>query len=124
MTHSSSYLRSHRKRSGMSLKEIARILGYLHSGEISRHERLTSVPSLRAALRYEALYQVPIRKLFPALFEEEQKQVEEHLSILFDECYRSTARGRIGAMIARKLEWAWERANEDQSSLFDFPEHA
>ena len=124
MKHLSSYLRSHRKRSGMSLTEAARILGYGHSGEISRHERQASTPSLRAALRYEALYRVPIRKLFPALFEEEKKAVEERLSTLFEECRQSTAKGRIGAMIARKLEWAWERANEDQSLLFDLPEHA
>jgi transcriptional regulator with XRE-family HTH domain len=124
MMHPTSYLRSHRKRSGMSLAEAARILGYGHSGEVSRHERLTSVPSLRVALRYEVLYRVPIRKLFPGLFEEEQKEVEERLSALFEECSRSSARGRTGAMIARKLEWAWERANEDQGALFDLPEHA
>lgn len=124
MKHSASYLRSHRKRSGLSLKEAAHILGYEHGGELSRHERLASVPSLRAALRYEVLYRAPISKLFSGLFEEEQKEVEERLSALLEECNRSTARGRKGAMIARKLEWAWERSNEDQSSLFDLPEYA
>lgn len=125
MTHSASYLRSHRKRSGMSLKEVARVLGYGHSGEISRHERLSSLPSLRTALRYEALYRVPIKKLFPGLFEEEMKQVEERLAALFEECHESTAGGRVGAMIARKLEWAWERTHgTTQKPLFDLPEHA
>lgn len=123
MTHLASYLRSHRRRSGLKLKEVARIIGYEHGGEISRHERLSSLPSLRAALRYEALYRVPIRKLFPDLFEEIKREVEEGLTALIEECSQSTARGREGAMIARKMEWAWERANRDQGSLFDLAEY-
>jgi len=124
MTHSASYLRSHRKRSGMNLKESARVLGYGHGGEISRHERQSSLPSLRAALRYEALYHVPIRNLFPGLFEEEKKEVEERLAALLEECHNSSAKGRVGVAIARKLEWAWERAHGGQASLFDLPEYA
>jgi transcriptional regulator with XRE-family HTH domain len=124
MTRSVSYLRSHRKRSGMSLKEVALVLGYRHAGEISRHERLSVLPSLRTALRYEALYRVPVKTLFPGLFEEETKEVEERLAALLEECHHSTAGGRVGAMIARKLEWAWERTHADQSSLFDLPEYA
>ena len=124
MKQLASYLRSHRKRSGMTLNEVARILGYSHSGEVSRHERLTSLPSLRIALRYEALYRVPIRKLFPELFAEEMNEAEQRLAALLEDCHRSSAKGRVAGMIARKLEWAWERAHEDQSSLFDLPEHA
>jgi len=107
----------------MKLDEVARIVGYGHGGEISRHERLNALPSLRAALRYQVLYRVPIGKLFPGLLEEIKQEVEDRLAALIDECHRSTATGRAGAMIARKLVWAWERANQDQSSLFDLPEH-
>lgn len=124
MTHTASLLRSHRKRSGLKLDEIARIVGYGHGGEVSRHERLTSLPSLRAALGYEALYRMPIQKLFPALFEEIRKEVEDRLAMLIEECNQSTAKGRIAAMIARKIEWAWERANTEQGLLFDLREHA
>ncbi len=108
----------------MKLDEIARIVGYGHGGEVSRHERLSSLPSLRAALGYQALYRVPIQKLFPGLFEEIRKEVEDRLAALIEECGQSTAKGRIGAMVARKMEWAWERANVDQGLLFDLPEHA
>lgn len=122
--HLASLLRSHRKRSGLKLDEIARIVGYGHGGEVSRHERQITVPSLRAALGYEALYRVPIQKLFPGLFEEIKKEVEERLAALIEECSQSNATGRIAAMIARKIEWAWERANTEQGSLFDLREHA
>ena len=108
----------------MNLREAARIIGHEHGGEISRHERLSSLPSLRVALRYEALYRVPIKNLFPGLFEEEKKEVEDRLAALLEECQNSTAKGRIGAMIARKLEWAWERTHGGQVSLFDLPDYA
>lgn len=123
MTHSASYLRSHRKRSGMNLNEVARILGYLHGGEISRHERKKVLPSLHIALRYEALYRAPISTLFPAQFEEAKQEIEQRLASLIDDCKQSTARGRAAAMIARKIEWAWERENRDNLSLFN-PSHA
>lgn len=124
MTHLASLLRSYRKRSGLKLEEIAHIIGYGHGGEISRHERLSSLPSLRAALGYAALYRAPIQKLFPALFEEIRNEVEDRLASLIEEGSSSTAKGRVAAMIARKMEWAWERKNQDQASLFDPPEHA
>lgn len=123
MTHLASLLRSHRKRSGLKLDEIAHIVGYGHGGEVSRHEHQTAVPSLRAALGYEALYCVPIQKLFPGLFEEIKKDVEDRLAVLIEECSQSSPKGRIAAMIARKMEWAWERTNQNQASLFDLPEH-
>lgn len=124
MMHLASLLRSYRKRSGLKLEEIAHIIGYGHGGEISRHERLRSLPSLRAALGYAALYRAPVQKLFPALFEEIRKEVEDRLATLIEECSQSASKGRIAAMIARKMEWSWERANQDQASLFDLPEHA
>lgn len=105
----------------MNLKEASCVLGYGHAGEISRHERLSSLPSLRTALRYEALYRVPIQKLFPQLFDEESEYVQEHLAAFLEECRNSSAKGRVGAMIARKLKWAWERSNQGQGSLFELP---
>lgn len=123
-SHSASYLRSHRKRSGLTLKEVAHLLGYVHGGEISRHERLSSFPPFKIALRYEALYRAPISILFPGLFEEAQMEVEGKLATFIERCKQSTSRGREGAMIARKLEWAWERENQEHASLFQHSEHA
>ena len=123
-SRSASYLRSHRKRSGLTLKEVAHLLGYTHGGEISRHERLSSLPPFKIALQYEALYRAPISILFPGLFEEAKKEVEGKLAALIERCNQSTARGREGSMIARKLEWVWERENEEHASLFQPSEHA
>ena len=100
------------------------MLGYTHGGEISRHERLSSFPPFKIALRYEALYRAPISILFPGLFDEAKKEVEGKLATLIELCNQSTARGREGSMIARKLEWAWERENQEHGSLFQPVENA
>src|SRR2546425_6225186 len=33
------YLRTHRKRAGMSQRELGLLIGYEHEGQVSRHER-------------------------------------------------------------------------------------
>lgn len=111
-------LRSHRKRAGLKLNEVAHILGYDHPGEISRHEHFTSAPPFRAALQYEALYKTPISILFPEAFEMAKLEVESRLRSLLEVLKQSTAKGREAALIARKLEWAWERENMDSCCLF------
>jgi transcriptional regulator with XRE-family HTH domain len=117
--HHGSYLRSHRKRSGLSQKEVANILGYLHEGEISRHERLLSIPPFHVALAYEALYRVPVAEIFPGTYESRKQEIEAKLARLVEALHERTARGREGAMIARKLEWVWERENQEHASLFN-----
>lgn len=48
-----SRVRSHRKKSGLSQKDLARIVG-LAEARVSRHERFGIVPPLSIALSYEA----------------------------------------------------------------------
>lgn len=109
-----SYLWSHRKRSGLSQKEVADLLG-ISEGEVSRHERMSCAPSLRVALGYQAIFRVSIGELFPGLFDAIRDGVETRLEKLREEFQQSDGKGRGAALIARKLEWMWERQHEDQS---------
>jgi DNA-binding XRE family transcriptional regulator len=61
------YLRTHRRRTGLTQHELARVLGYGTHSAIARHERLESVPSLAVALRYQVLYRVPVSEIFAGL---------------------------------------------------------
>ena len=117
-SHSASYLRSHRKRSGLRLEEVAEILGYGHPGEVSRHERLISAPPLKVALQYEALYRTPISVLFPDAFDEAKQRIDQRLTAILDRLKESSATGRAATLIARKFEWAWERENSVTGCLF------
>ncbi len=61
------YLRTYRKRTGLTQTEVAYVVGINRSDlwlfETSRRE-----PSLRVLLALQVLYRIPIRKLFMGLF--------------------------------------------------------
>ena len=113
-----SYLSSHRKRSGLSQERLGKLLGYPDEGPVSRHERLRSVPPLRIALGYQAIFQIPVSELFPGAYERIKQDVEARLAELERTLQQSNARGREATRIARTLEWFWERQNAQQT-LFD-----
>jgi transcriptional regulator with XRE-family HTH domain len=63
------YLRTYRKRSGLSQGEVAFLLGCHHGAKVSRYERNARQPTLKTALAYEAVFGVPVRELFAGIFE-------------------------------------------------------
>jgi transcriptional regulator with XRE-family HTH domain len=62
-------VRSHRKRLGLSQSELAFLLGCASSAGISRYERFARTPTLKTALWFELVLQVPSRELFAGTFE-------------------------------------------------------
>jgi DNA-binding XRE family transcriptional regulator len=58
------YLRAHRRRCGLSQRELGILVGYGHGHAISKHERSKSVPPLLIALAYEIIFEVPVGQLF------------------------------------------------------------
>jgi Holliday junction resolvasome RuvABC endonuclease subunit/DNA-binding XRE family transcriptional regulator len=78
-----SYLWTHRKRMGYTQQDVARLLGCASSNQISRYER-GSVPSLKAAIGFEILYEAPICDLFSGLYDSVQtaiKRQQDHFGI-------------------------------------------
>src|ERR1039458_8748831 len=74
--HLATYLRSHRKHSGLSQRELAYLLGYPDEGQVSRHERAYSIPSFLIALSYQAIFRVPVSDLFPVAYETVRQTIE------------------------------------------------
>lgn len=72
-----SYLRTHRKRGGLSQDEMAFLLGYQSGTKISRFERLARQPNLETALACQVVFGVPAHELFPGVFAEIEKTVTE-----------------------------------------------
>ena len=67
-TSATNYLRTHRRRSGLSQVEVAFLLG-LKSGQIvSRYERLDRTPSLETALACQVLFGALPHELYPGLY--------------------------------------------------------
>jgi transcriptional regulator with XRE-family HTH domain len=107
------YLRSHRRKSGLSQRELAQIVGFLTGVQVSKHERSTAIPALLIAVGYEAIFHVSLSELFPGIYQSVETRIEEYLANMEEELQQSTAKGRQAALIARKLEWLWERRNAE-----------
>ncbi len=107
------YLRSHRRTSGLSQRELARIVGYLTRFQVARHEQSSAVPVLMIAIAYEVVFRVPLREIFSGLYRTIEARIEHELDDIEQELHESTVKGRKAEVIARKLEWMWERRNRE-----------
>lgn len=106
-----SYLRTHRRKSGLTQHELARILGYAHGGPISRHELAADAPSFLAGLSYEAVFRISVSEMFPGIYEEIEKTIESRLAEFERDLTGRSATGADAKAIAQKLEWLWARKN-------------
>jgi len=82
------------------------------------------MPPFKIALAYQALFRVPVSELFPGKYEAVKQDVEARLAKMAENLHNRTAKGREASMIARKLEWIWERENQENASLFNGNGHA
>jgi transcriptional regulator with XRE-family HTH domain len=64
------YLRTYRKRAGLTHEEVAFLCGAMCGTSVSRHERGVRLPLLRTALTYEIVLGVSVRELYEGLFRE------------------------------------------------------
>jgi transcriptional regulator with XRE-family HTH domain len=101
----SSHVRTYRKRSGLTQLELANLLGQTSTGRVSRHERGITIPSLPAALGYEAIFGVPILELFPAIHETVGASVEARLAALKSALGEKSVKDRDANATALKLEF-------------------
>lgn len=91
------YLSLHRKRWALSQRELALLLGHASRSVVSRLELGHGRPSLRFAVRCEAVFGVRVAELFPDLVDEHHDAVMRqaaHLDL--------QVRGRTDAGSARK----------------------
>ena len=63
-TKLSNYLRTYRKRTGLSQDEVAFLLGWNSPAHLSRYEHFSRVPALRTALALAVIFQTSARELF------------------------------------------------------------
>lgn len=70
MTHKlQNYLRTYRKRTGLSQEEVSYLLGCNARVKANRHERSARIPSLDAILAYEAVYGASAGELFAGVYQ-------------------------------------------------------
>jgi transcriptional regulator with XRE-family HTH domain len=107
------YLRIHRRKSGLSQRQLGQLLGYDNEAQVSRHERSESVPPLDSALGYHIVFRVPITSLFPGIYEDMREAVESRLGQLEIRLQSRAVRGGEAEVIAKILMWMVERKDVD-----------
>lgn len=105
VTQFDNYIVTHRKKAGLSQNELARLLECVE-GSVSRHESAKALPPLPTAMKYAAIFRVPIDELFPGLQFTVEQAVEDSLSRLEREFQEISARSpRKAQRYAKRLAW-------------------
>ncbi len=67
------YLRTYRKRAGLSQAEMAFLLGCRNGTKVSRYECFRRLPTIRTAFAYETALRASVRELFAGVFEQARR---------------------------------------------------
>jgi DNA-binding XRE family transcriptional regulator len=110
MTHraTQNHIRRHRKRTGLSQREISLLLGYKNQWQISRQERSDAIPPLVAALAYQVIFQVPVSVIFAPMHSTVLQTIERNLADL-EHTLTERSSGRLPRTTEHKLKWLRER---------------
>jgi transcriptional regulator with XRE-family HTH domain len=103
------YLRTHRKRSGLTQEEVAFLLGCEDGSQVSRYEKRRHLPPLETALACEAIFGVPIAELFAGVREGVKKSIEQRRLELRARLQAKPAQHRKALATAHKLRWLTEQ---------------
>src|SRR6266571_3208293 len=88
------YLRTYRKRSGLTQRDVAFLVGCRNGAQVSRYEKRWRLPPLRTALALEAAFGVPVSELFAGLREVAGNSVGARVLALRSKLETSPAQGR------------------------------
>ena len=99
------YIRTCRKRSGLSQYEVAFLLGAAHHAKLSRYEQGHRIPPLRTALALAYLFHISPPSLFGGIQDQVEKSIEERICLLRSELERKCGLGRGLALATRKQRW-------------------
>jgi len=133
------YLRTYRKRSGLTQREVAFLVGCRNGAQVSRYEKRRRLPPLRTALACEAAFGVPVSELFAGLREVAGQAVGERLAALKSKletmCDRaasatwflkarrfcSTGACKVSATARMPFGYRWRPRSRPCSKTFDRP---
>jgi transcriptional regulator with XRE-family HTH domain len=103
-----SYLKTYRKRSGLTQNEVAFLLGWKRGEQLSRYEKRHAMPSLDVALACAAIFRVSLRKLFPGVSDPIVREISSRIVALTAELRKKNSQGKDTRLTARKLSWLRE----------------
>ncbi len=78
------YLRTHRRKRGLTQQELARLLLGRSGTNVSRVERGLQRPSTETAIAASVLFGIPTEEMFPALYKNIEERVIQQVYILHE----------------------------------------
>lgn len=109
------YLRTYRRKSGLTQREVAFLLGRKNGAQLSRYEKQHCLPPLRTALAFEAIYKIPLAELFAGLRESVGHDTSERIAILDADIQAGGASKSRRRLVARKRSWVAEHHRPELS---------
>jgi transcriptional regulator with XRE-family HTH domain len=103
------YLRTYRKKAGLSQREVAFLLGCEDGAQISRYEKRHRLPPLETALACEAIYGVPIAELFAGIRQRVGRNIEKRRLESRSRLEGKMPNGNNARVTAQKLRWLADR---------------
>src|SRR4030095_604340 len=110
------YIRTYRKRSCLTQKEVAFLLGSKSGAGISRHERFKQTPDLQALLSYEMLFRTPLRSLFSGTQVKVEKRLMHRIRLLIQKLSKAGKGRRIAQKIEILTRYLEERVSVSHAS--------
>lgn len=74
------YLRTHRRVWGLTVKELATLMGYRSASHMSRIEHGIQTPGIEVAFACQVLFGIPPAEMFPHVFAMVEDKVMWHIS--------------------------------------------
>ena len=86
------YMRTHRRRWGLTQKELAHLLGIKSATQVSRYERLLRKPHLRTALACQIIFGEFPHAMYPKLYVKVEEGVMQRAQQLYEQLEGSKAK--------------------------------
>src|ERR1700687_6423516 len=99
------YLRTYRKKSGLTQQEVGYLLGRETGAQVSRYEKRHRLPPLETALAYEEIFGVPIGELFAGIRQEVGRDIEKRRVELRARLQTKPPKASDVRLAAHKLRW-------------------
>jgi transcriptional regulator with XRE-family HTH domain len=97
------YLRTYRKRSGLTQHEVGFLLGWENGDQVSRYEKRHRLPPLETALACEEIFGVPAGELFAGIRQAVGRDIEKRRLALRARLQTKTPNAHDARMTAQKL---------------------
>jgi len=103
------YLKIHRRKCGLSQRELGLLVGYVNEGQVRRHEGSRSTPPLLIALGYEFIFETPVSAIFVGFRSSVADAIGQNLEEFKTDFTRRMEGRRLSGAALQKLQWLTER---------------